>query len=183
MCVCTCSLASATDPLNADQWGTLAYLAPEVPGSNAPPTPAADVWAFGVMLWQMAAGEVPYKGLTQGQILGGLLMGGLELAWPAGASTTLQRLARACMERDPAARPTFRQLSKELKRVCGKLDGLAVKVNQAAQQAALKQQRQQQEAKALGAAGVDGTWSAVTLKPPKSTAAPAAAASGMDTGR
>lgn len=48
--------------------GTLDYLAPEVLNGE-PPDARADIWAFGVMLFEMVAGERPFVGDMPGEVL------------------------------------------------------------------------------------------------------------------
>jgi serine/threonine protein kinase len=59
-------VGSDTAQLPSDQWGALAYLAPEAAKGTV--GKAADVYSFGVMLWEMAAGVRPYLGLTTPQV-------------------------------------------------------------------------------------------------------------------
>lgn len=59
-------VGSAAAQLPSDQWGALAYLAPEAAKGTA--GKASDVYSFGVMLWEMAAGVRPYLGLTTPQV-------------------------------------------------------------------------------------------------------------------
>src|SRR5579859_6622081 len=52
--------------------GTVAYLSPEAFGSG-PLDGRADLWAFGVMLFEMLAGERPFEGETTSAIIGAIL--------------------------------------------------------------------------------------------------------------
>ena len=45
-------------------FGTLAYVAPEVLRGEAGDA-RSDIWAFGVVLWEMATGELPFSGRSQ----------------------------------------------------------------------------------------------------------------------
>ena len=49
--------------------GTPAWVAPEVL-QGKPYQSAADVHSFGVVLWELLTGEIPWKGQTPYQILG-----------------------------------------------------------------------------------------------------------------
>src|SRR5262249_39584481 len=85
--------------------GTLAYMAPEQFGGR--PTDArADIYAFGVMLYEMLTGRVPFDG-DSAQVMFGHLQQlpppprQLNPALPDGA----ERLVLRMLEKDPDARP------------------------------------------------------------------------------
>jgi serine/threonine-protein kinase len=92
--------------------GTLAYLAPEVLRGN-PPSRQSDVWALGVLLYQMATGELPFRGVTPFELSVDIMMGipprlG-QLPEP------LQSTLRHALEKDPMDRiPQVRELSLAL---------------------------------------------------------------------
>ncbi|GLC34729.1 hypothetical protein PLESTF_001964400 [Pleodorina starrii] len=103
--------------LSSDQWGALAYLAPEAAKGSC--CKASDVYSFGVMLWEMSAGVRPYLGLTTPQVLMGLVTGQLTLTWPSDGSlySPLRSLAIAATHLDPAERPTFEVAARILGRM------------------------------------------------------------------
>jgi serine/threonine protein kinase len=81
--------------------GTLPYLAPEVLRGN-PTSRQSDVWALGVLLYQMATGELPFRGATPFELSVEIMVGippKLEQL-PEPLQSTLRR----CLEKDPAAR-------------------------------------------------------------------------------
>lgn len=49
------------------QCGTFQYMAPEVLGSR-PYSEKADVFSFGIILWEMAAKQLPYFGMQPMQV-------------------------------------------------------------------------------------------------------------------
>ena len=81
--------------------GTLPYLAPEVL-RGSPTSRQSDVWALGVLLYQMATGELPFRGATAFELSVEIMVGTppklVELAEP------LQSTLRGCLEKDPLAR-------------------------------------------------------------------------------
>lgn len=92
--------------LTRDHIGTPHYMAPEVAGGNARAvSTASDVWALGVMLWEMLCGMPPFHGPGPVEIMRRIVES--EPNWPAGsrADGDLVTIARRCMEKNPARRP------------------------------------------------------------------------------
>ena len=78
--------------------GTLAAMAPEV-RAGAAPTPAADVWALGVLLHEVLAGRPP---VSPGDLLQGALTPG---SLPDAVPEPFRGLITALLARAPADRP------------------------------------------------------------------------------
>ena len=95
--------------------GTLAYIAPERLHGRAA-TPAADVWAVGVVLWEALAGEHPFWGgdlvETSRRIQAGAP--GLETRRPDLPDHLLRTVARSLVI-NPQRRPSARELADELR--------------------------------------------------------------------
>jgi serine/threonine-protein kinase len=97
--------------------GTLAYISPErLAGGEA--TPAADVWAVGVMLWEALAGRHPF---WRGSMLetaraieaGARPLGELRPDLPK----RLLRIVDLTLSKSPSRRPTARELAEALRGV------------------------------------------------------------------
>ncbi|SCF24278.1 serine/threonine protein kinase [Micromonospora viridifaciens] len=86
--------------------GTPAYLAPEQ-FDRRPATPAADMYALGVLLYYCLAGRLPYAAGSTTQLLGTRLRQPPEpLPEIDGLPAEIADLCRRCLAEEPAARPT-----------------------------------------------------------------------------
>jgi serine/threonine protein kinase len=80
--------------------GTAAYMAPEQ-ARGKPVDKRADIWAFGVVLYEMLTGQRLFKGETVSDTLAAVLT--REPEWTRVPPGT-ERLLRRCLERDPKQR-------------------------------------------------------------------------------
>ncbi|KAG2497571.1 hypothetical protein HYH03_004317 [Edaphochlamys debaryana] len=90
-----------------------ASLAPETYARpSAVHTPAADVYAYGMLLYLMATGELPRQVAQPALLRRDAALGELEApAWPpAGEHGHLAPLYAACVDPDPSRRPTAGQV-------------------------------------------------------------------------
>jgi len=104
----TASLGGPTNP----RW-----LAPELMEEGAKATAAADTFAFGVVLWELLAWDIPWTGVADFRIFGAVLDGQrlqlpLEnlLPGPGGPRYGFDKyvtLMHSCWDQNPAGRPTF----------------------------------------------------------------------------
>ena len=86
--------------------GTRAYMPPERFG-NDKPQPASDIYAFGITLFELITGQVPFgESGGQQQPDGMVKLNFMGRDVPA----SIAKLIAACLDRDPARRPTAEQL-------------------------------------------------------------------------
>jgi serine/threonine-protein kinase len=84
--------------------GTAAYMAPEQAKGQALDK-RADIWAFGVLLYEMLVGRSLFGGDSLSETLAGVLKTEIDLSvLPPTIPSGLRRLLRRCLERDPDRR-------------------------------------------------------------------------------
>ncbi len=96
------------------RYGYAEYPAPEVI-QGGPPVPATDVYALGMLLFEMLTGTTPYRlddpepvfdWHEQGEPIGG-----------ANVPPVLRPVLRECLRAEPTIRPTAREVAAELRRL------------------------------------------------------------------
>ena len=84
--------------------GTAAYMAPEQARGRGADR-RADIWAFGVVLWEMLSGQRLFEGETVSDVLAAVLTRDPDLAaLPTTTPGSIRRLLTRCLERDPKNR-------------------------------------------------------------------------------
>uniref|UniRef100_A0A4W3JQK2 Mitogen-activated protein kinase kinase kinase n=1 Tax=Callorhinchus milii TaxID=7868 RepID=A0A4W3JQK2_CALMI len=89
--------------------GTVAWMAPEVI-RNEPVSEKVDIWSFGVVLWELLTGEVPYKDVDSSAIIWGVGSNSLHLPLPSTAPDGFSILMKQTWHSKPRNRPSFRQI-------------------------------------------------------------------------
>jgi serine/threonine protein kinase/Tol biopolymer transport system component len=84
--------------------GTAAYMSPEQARGKTVDR-RADIWAFGVLLYEMITGRRAFAGEEMSDVLASVLRQDIDWnALPAGTPPRLRQLLERCLERDPKSR-------------------------------------------------------------------------------
>lgn len=101
-----------TFPFNS--CGTAPYVAPEALVCSKKVNSSVDVYAFGIMMWELWTGERPYGRMKQQQVVEDVVLKGLRPRFPAECLPQYSALAKSCWNTSPGLRPTFQDVLKSL---------------------------------------------------------------------
>ncbi|XP_015249231.1 PREDICTED: mitogen-activated protein kinase kinase kinase 10 [Cyprinodon variegatus] len=96
--------------------GTYAWMAPEVI-KHSMFSKSSDVWSFGVLLWELLTGEVPYREIDALAVAYGVAMNKLTLPIPSTCPEPFVQLLRECWSSNPRARPSFSSILRRLQAI------------------------------------------------------------------
>ena len=98
----TLTRSHVLEPAGEPLAGTLAYLAPELLRGGVADK-RSDVWALGVLFYEMAAGTLPFRGSTPFDLTAAILDGS-PAPLPAKLPMPVRAVIARCLARDPAQR-------------------------------------------------------------------------------
>ena len=96
------SLSTAAVDLTA-AGGTLPYMAPEILRGEAA-DPRTDLWSFGVLLYEMMSGRLPFSGQTAYEV-GSAILNDAPAALPGHTPAAIASCITRCLEKERGQRP------------------------------------------------------------------------------
>ncbi|XP_012223311.1 mitogen-activated protein kinase kinase kinase 12 isoform X4 [Linepithema humile] len=93
--------------------GTVAWMAPEVI-RNEPCSEKVDIWSYGVVLWELLSGEIPYKDVDSSAVMWGVGSNSLHLPIPTSCPEGYGLLVKQCWAAKPRNRPSFKLIEMHL---------------------------------------------------------------------
>ncbi|KAJ1430232.1 kinase-like domain-containing protein [Ochromonadaceae sp. CCMP2298] len=96
--------------------GTLRYMAPEVVLSRSYHM-SVDTYSFGILVWQIGAGKIPFKDMGKKAYVEQVAIQGLRPPLPSHWPVGFAQLLQVCWHEDKNVRPSFAE-------VISRLDGL-----------------------------------------------------------
>ena len=82
--------------------GTLQYMAPEIL-RGAVASPASEVWAFGIVMYEMLAGAIPFRGESTYELTTSIMRDPTPLL-PVGVPPALRTVVERCLQKPPGER-------------------------------------------------------------------------------
>ena len=95
--------------------GTPHWMAPELLQHGHTYTNKVDVYAYGIVLWEIATRKIPYQGLDAHTIIKQVKENELRPEIPDNLSKPLAHLIRRCWDSNPELRPTFDEIVRKFK--------------------------------------------------------------------
>lgn len=98
---------------NYNRVGTPNWMAPEVMRKEEY-NEFADVYSYGMILWELVTRKVPYFKLRLNQIIGPVGYGDKQVDIPTQGNEVLINLMKHCLKKDKKQRPTFDEIKNYL---------------------------------------------------------------------
>ena len=101
--------------LSGRRLGSYQWMAPELYAAG-PYTEAVDVYAFGIVMWELATRRIPFEGLPMDQVIDTVIAGGRPVLLPGVDLVPIEwvSLMASCWAPDPIDRPRFPQIWESL---------------------------------------------------------------------
>ncbi len=104
---------------NKGRIGTSHWMPPEIMKAQKYEE-SADVFSYGMIIWEMIMGEIPYYGLTPNQIIGLVADCRKIVEIPKFGHSALLKIMKNCLLYEPKMRPNFDHIIKYLDEVIKK---------------------------------------------------------------
>ena len=111
--ICDFGLSRMASPVMTSEIGTINWMAPEIISPGKKYDNSIDVYAYGMILYEMATKETPFSNMKQVQIAANVLKG-KRPQLPSTVPENLQGLIKRCWAQNRNERPSMHQIVAEL---------------------------------------------------------------------
>lgn len=97
-----------TTMIDRKQVAPIKWAAPEVISRKSSFVLASDVWAFGILLWEIfSSGKMPYPGMSKEEVMDDVMNHGYRMDAPPGTPSEVKQLMDECWQHKEQDRPTM----------------------------------------------------------------------------
>ncbi|OHT04494.1 TKL family protein kinase [Tritrichomonas foetus] len=114
---------AASDSRMTSGIGTPHWMAPEILTTEHNYTSKVDVYAYGVVLWELATKLTPYHGMYTRLIISEVKNKDIRPQLPNDINPALKDLITQCWDRDPDVRPSFDEIVRRFEEENIRIDG------------------------------------------------------------
>lgn len=105
---------NATGLEEAGSFGAVPWMAPEVLRDTEAQDEKCDVFSFGVIVWELATGLMPWSEMNPFRVMVAVAREGARLPIPEDCPSWMKQVMRSCWQEAPADRPDFDTLTVHL---------------------------------------------------------------------
>jgi len=114
--ICDFGLARIIGPNMSVELGTIQWMAPELLQPGHPYGGCVDVFAVGILLWELYTGKMPFRNYRIMQIAVGVVMHELRPEFPPDSDPEYSDLIQRCWAQEMHDRPTMKEVRLQLEK-------------------------------------------------------------------
>lgn len=119
---------TSTSTVSTQSTGTTRWLAPELLKRNGKPSFQSDIYAAGMVLWELASRKIPFSDANNEQVIVSWIKDGEQESIPDDCSEKFSTIIKNCWELVPEKRPSAEQLVAGLEQAAPQVETSTEKV-------------------------------------------------------